>query len=92
MNTWASIRRSRTEVAVDEWDRAIFRKASLWATGVSYTAVAALLLAVAISLYESGEGCNPGLFSPVHSPDRRRNPAADTSYHCPFIVQAEVKL
>ena len=48
MNLWASIRRSRTEVAADERDRAIFRKASLWATGVSYTAVAALLLAVAI--------------------------------------------
>ena len=35
-------------------DRAIFRRASLWATGMSYTTVVALLLAVSITYMNQG--------------------------------------
>ena len=62
MNLWASIRRSRTEVALDERDKSIYRKASLWATGVSYTAVAALLLVVAISYMNQEKDVIPVYF------------------------------
>ena len=62
MNLWASIRRSRTEIASDERDKSIFRKASLWATGVSYTVVAALLLAVAIIYMNQGRDAIPVYF------------------------------
>ncbi len=48
MNLWASFGRNRHEVSSDERDKSIFRKASLWATGISYTVVAVLLLVVAI--------------------------------------------
>ena len=54
MNTWATLRRNRTEVATDERDRAVFRRASLWATGISYTTVGALLLVVAITYMNRG--------------------------------------
>jgi hypothetical protein len=49
MNLWASFGRNRKEITSDERDKSIFRKASLWATGISYTVVASLLLAVAIT-------------------------------------------
>ena len=49
MNLWASFGRNRKELTSDERDKSIFRKASLWATGVSYTVIASLLLIVAIT-------------------------------------------
>ena len=49
MNLWASFGRNRKQITSDERDKSIFRKASLWATGISYTVVALLLLAVAIT-------------------------------------------
>lgn len=55
MNLWVSIQRRRTEVASDERDKSIFRRASLWATGVSYTTVAVLLLVVAITYMNRGQ-------------------------------------
>lgn len=54
MNVSAGILKSRRKEVTDERDRAIFRKASLWATGVSYTVVAALLLALAITYMSGG--------------------------------------
>jgi hypothetical protein len=62
MNLWVSIRRSQRQVAVDERDRSIFRRASLWATAISYTAVAALLLAVAIIYMNQGNDAIPVYF------------------------------
>ncbi len=62
MNLWASLRRGRAEVASDERDRAIFRKASLWATGVSYTVAGALLLVVAITYMNRGNESIPVYF------------------------------
>jgi hypothetical protein len=49
MNVVAGIVQSRRHELVDERDKSIFRKASLWATGVSYSVVAALLLVVSIT-------------------------------------------
>ena len=48
MNVITGIIQSRRKEIVDERDRFIFRKASLWATGVSYSVVAALLLVLSI--------------------------------------------
>ena len=48
MNVITGIIQSRHKEIVDERDRFIFRKASLWATGVSYSVVAALLLVLSI--------------------------------------------
>ena len=62
MNTWATLRRNRAEVAMDERDRAIFRRASLWATGISYTTVGALLLVVAITYMNRGSDTMPVYF------------------------------
>ena len=62
MNTWAVLRRNRTEVALDERDRAVFRRASLWATGISYTTVGALLLAVAVTYMNRGSDSIPVYF------------------------------
>jgi len=53
MNVVAGILKSRLKAVTDERDRSIFRKASLWATGVSYSVVAALLLALAITYMEN---------------------------------------
>lgn len=39
---------------LDERDKTIWRKASLWATGASYTIVVALLLALSITYMEQG--------------------------------------
>jgi hypothetical protein len=62
MNLWVSIRRSRTEVTSDERDKSIFRRASLWATAVSYTTVGALLLGVAITYMNQGKDAIPVYF------------------------------
>jgi hypothetical protein len=62
MNLWVSIRRRRREATVDERDRSIFRRASLWATGISYTTVAALLLVVAISYMNQEKDSIPVYF------------------------------
>jgi cadmium resistance protein CadD (predicted permease) len=62
MNLWVSIKRNRREMAVDERDRSIYHKASLWATAISYTTVAALLLAVAIIYMNQGEDAIPVYF------------------------------
>lgn len=55
MNIVATAIKSRAGAIADERDRVIFRKASLWATGVSYTVVAVLLLVVAIVNMDAGE-------------------------------------
>jgi hypothetical protein len=62
MNVSASILKSRRKEVTDERDRAIFRKASLWATGVSYTVVAALLLVLAITYMSDGSENIPVYF------------------------------
>ena len=62
MNIVASIIKGRMKAASDERDKAIFRKASLWATGVSYSVVAALLLVLAIVYMDSGSETVPVYF------------------------------
>jgi hypothetical protein len=59
MNIVASIVKNRTKSVTDERDRLIFRKASLWATGTSYTVVVALLLALAITYMNGGSETVP---------------------------------
>ena len=54
MNIAASILKSRYGEIADERDKAIFRRASLWATGTSYTVVVALLLVLAITYMNKG--------------------------------------
>jgi hypothetical protein len=54
MNVTSGILKSRLKAVTDERDKVIIRKASLWATGVSYTVVAALLLALAITYMNEG--------------------------------------
>jgi len=59
MNVIAGIlQKTRQEIA-DERDKSIFRKASLWATGTSYTVVVALLLVLAITYMNSGSDVIP---------------------------------
>jgi L-asparagine transporter-like permease len=62
MNIVATICKSRTNAVTDERDRSIFRKASLWATGTSYTVVVALLLVLAITYMDSGSDTVPVYF------------------------------
>jgi cytochrome bd-type quinol oxidase subunit 2 len=62
MNISTGILKSRRKEVTDERDRAIFRKASLWATGVSYTVVAALLLALAITYMNGNSETIPVYF------------------------------
>lgn len=62
MNIAATIFKSRTKAVTDERDRSIFRKASLWATGTSYTVVVALLLVLAITYMDSGSDSVPVYF------------------------------
>jgi len=62
MNIVASILKGRLKAVTDERDKVIFRKASLWATGVSYSFVAALLLALAITYMDSGSETVPVYF------------------------------
>jgi hypothetical protein len=62
MNTTVTLAtRGRTNLS-DERDRTIFRKASLWATGVSYTVVAGLMLATAIAFMSRGLASIPVYF------------------------------
>ncbi|UCB42664.1 MAG: hypothetical protein JSV77_09450 [Dehalococcoidales bacterium] len=62
MNMWATLRRKHTEVSSDERDRAVFRRASLWATGISYTTVGVLLLTVTITYMNRGSDTVPVYF------------------------------
>lgn len=62
MNIFATIIKSRSGAVTDERDRAIFRKASLWATGVSYSIVALLLLILAIIYMNGGREAVPVYF------------------------------
>jgi hypothetical protein len=55
MNVVISIIQKRRREITDERDRAIFRRASLWAAGASYTVVVALLLALSIFNQSQGE-------------------------------------
>ncbi len=61
-NVIAVFIKSATGAVTDERDRAIFRRASLWATGTSYTVVAALLLALAIYYMNGGREVIPVYF------------------------------
>ena len=62
MNVVAGILKNRLKAVTDERDKGIFRKASLWATGVSYSVVAALLLALAITYMDGGSETIPVYF------------------------------
>ena len=62
MNLWATFGHNRKKVTSDERDKSIFRKASLWATGVSYTVIASLLLTVAITYMNLGKESIPVYF------------------------------
>ncbi len=62
MNVVAGILKSKLQAVTDERDKSIFRKASLWATGVSYSVVAALLLALAITYMDGGSETIPVYF------------------------------
>ena len=62
MNVLMALRRNRAEVSMDERDRAIYRRAFLWATGISYTTVGALLLAVSITYMNQGSDDIPVYF------------------------------
>jgi len=54
MNLTVSIFGGRGKLLSDERDKSIWRRASLWATGVSYTVVGTLLLVVAITYMNQG--------------------------------------
>ena len=62
MNVVMSILKSRLKAVTDERDKAIFRKASLFATGTSYSVVVALLLALAITYMNGGSDNIPVYF------------------------------
>lgn len=62
MNIIATILKSRSNAVTDERDKSIFRKASLWATGTSYTVVVALLLILAITYMSGGSETIPVYF------------------------------
>ena len=62
MNIVAGILKSRFNAVTDERDKSIFRKASLWATGVSYSVVAALLLVLAITYMDNNSETIPVYF------------------------------
>lgn len=62
MNIVVSILKSSLKAVTDERDKSIFRKASLWATGVSYSIVAVLLLVLAIIYMDSGSKVIPVYF------------------------------
>jgi hypothetical protein len=54
MNLIVAIFGGRGKLLSDERDKSIWRRASLWATGVSYTVVGILLLVVAITYMSQG--------------------------------------
>jgi len=62
MNVVAGFIKSSKNMVIDERDRSIFRKASLWATGVSYSVVAVLLLLLGIIYMNSGMETIPVYF------------------------------
>jgi len=62
MNITASVLKIRSKAVTDERDKSIFRKASLWATGVSYSVVAVLLLIVAITYMDRNSDTIPVYF------------------------------
>jgi len=62
MNIVVSILKNHAKAVTDERDRSIFRKASLWATGTSYTVVVALLLVLAITYMNGGSSSVPVYF------------------------------
>jgi hypothetical protein len=62
MNVVMSILKSRLKAVTDERDKTIFRRASLWATGTSYTVVVALLLALAITYMNNDRETIPVYF------------------------------
>jgi hypothetical protein len=62
MNVIFSIVKSLTKAVTDERDKAIFRRASLWALGTSYTVVVALLLVLAITYMNNNHETIPVYF------------------------------
>jgi hypothetical protein len=64
MNIIAGILKGSLKAVTDERDKSIFRKASLWATGVSYSVVAALLLVLAIT-YMNGNSETVPVYFPL---------------------------
>jgi hypothetical protein len=62
MNITATVLKSRLKAVTDERDRTIFRRASLWGTGTSYTVVVALLLALAITYMNENRAAVPVYF------------------------------
>jgi len=62
MNTTVTLATRRRANLNDERDRAIFRRASLWAVSISYTIVAGLLLASSISFMNGGFDSIPVYF------------------------------
>jgi hypothetical protein len=54
MQVFTAISKGRAKAAVDERDRAVFRRATLWAVGISYSVVIALLVIVAAVYMEKG--------------------------------------
>ena len=62
INVIASIVKSRSKAITDERDRTIFRRASLWATGTSYTVVVVLLLVLAIAYMNNNHEVIPVYF------------------------------
>jgi hypothetical protein len=62
MNIIASIVKSQSKAVTDERDRAIFRRASLWATGTSYTVLVVLLLVLAITYMNNNHEVIPVYF------------------------------
>jgi hypothetical protein len=62
MNITTGIIQSRKKEIVDERDKSIQRKASLWATGVSYSVVAVLLLVLSIVYMNENSDAIPVYF------------------------------
>jgi len=62
MNIVTGIMQSRNKEIVDERDKSIFRRASLWATGVSYSVVAVLLLVLSITYMNDNSDTIPVYF------------------------------
>jgi hypothetical protein len=62
MNLVVSIRGSRGAVRSDERDKSVWRRASLWAVGVSYTIVGILLLVTSITYMNQDSDMIPVYF------------------------------
>ena len=59
MNIVMSVIQKTQKEITDERDRSIFRRASLWATGTSYTVVVILLLVLSITYMNRGSNTLP---------------------------------